>query len=434
MLTGPKTGDGRNFLLLQGPHGPFFGLLADRLTDTGATVHRIGFNAGDRVFWGRRAGFIPFRGQLDEWLGFLKAQLDALGITDIVLYGDTRPIHAQAVELAQTRDLTIHVFEEGYLRPYWSTYERGGSNGNSVLAHLTLPEIRARIARTPESHIEAPDHWGALREHMFWGALYHFCVLCQIPRPKLAPHRHVTVGHEFRLYLRKLAVMPFKYLRNRLALLRIRRGGFPYHIALLQLEHDANFRAHSSFADQGEFIRKVIASFAKGAPAHHHLVFKAHPLEDGRLPVGPLIRKYAAEFGIADRTHFLTGGKLGRILDSAVTAVTVNSTSAQQVLWRGIPLCTFGRSVYDKPELVSHQPLPEFFATPDQPDRAAYLDYRDFLLRTSQFPGSYYSARGRHQLVRNLTDAMLDSRDPYRNLATEGRTPGAASAQHLRQG
>ena len=228
--------------------------------------------------------------------------------------------------------------------------------------------------------------------------------------------------------------MPFKYLRNRTALARIRRGGFPFHVALLQLEHDANFRAHSDFADQGEFIRKTIASFAKGAPAHHHLVFKAHPLEDGRLPVGPLIRQYATEFGTQDRTHFLTGGKLGRILDSAVSAVTVNSTSAQQVLWRGIPLCAFGRSVYDKPELVSPQTLPEFFANPQQPDRSAYLEYRDFLLRSSQFPGSYYSARGRHQLVRNLVDALLDARDPYENLATEGRAPGAAAAQHLSLG
>ena len=31
-----------------------------------------------------------------------------------------------------------------------------------------------------------------------------------------------------------------------------------------------------------EFTDEVIAEFARSAPRHHHVVFKAHPLEDGR--------------------------------------------------------------------------------------------------------------------------------------------------------
>lgn len=38
-------------------------------------------------------------------------------ITDIVLYGDTSPLHAEAIKLAKALDLRVHVFEEGYLRP-----------------------------------------------------------------------------------------------------------------------------------------------------------------------------------------------------------------------------------------------------------------------------------------------------------------------------
>ena len=34
-----------------------------------------------------------------------------------------------------------------------------------------------------------------------------------------------------------------------------------------------------------EFLAVVMDGFAKGAPPHHHLVFKAHPLEDGRVPL-----------------------------------------------------------------------------------------------------------------------------------------------------
>ncbi len=42
-----------------------------------------------------------------------------------------------------------------------------------------------------------------------------------------------------------------------------------------------------------QFLELVIEGFAKGAAPHHHLVFKAHPLEDGRVPVAREIRRLA---------------------------------------------------------------------------------------------------------------------------------------------
>jgi capsular polysaccharide export protein len=111
-------------------------------------------------------------------------------------------------------------------------------------------------------------------------------------------------------------------------------------------------------------VDAVIDGFATGAPAHHHLVFKAHPLEDGPHPAAGRYPPGRPRRNIADRVHFVRGGKLAPLLDSARSAVTVNSTAAQQALWRGLPLKCFGRAVYDKPEFVSAQPLAEFFARP----------------------------------------------------------------------
>jgi capsular polysaccharide export protein len=108
--------------------------------------------------------------------------------------------------------------------------------------------------------------------------------------------------------------------------------------------------------------------------------------------------------------------------------VTVNSTAAQQVLWRGIPLKVFGEAVYAKPEFVSTQPLPEFFAQPSRPDNKAYKDYRRYLLETSQLPGGFYAARGRRQLLRQVVDMMLSPDDPYDAL----RHGTAAPRQQLR--
>jgi capsular polysaccharide export protein len=177
-----------------------------------------------------------------------------------------------------------------------------------------------------------------------------------------------------------------------------------------------------------DFLDTVVTGFACGAPGHHHLVVKAHPLEDGRVPVRRDLRRLARANGVAGRVHYVRGGKLAQLLDEARSAVTVNSTAAQQVLWRGIPLKTFGLAVYAKPEFVSNKSLADFFAGAERPDRKAYADYRRYLLETSQIAGGFYSARGRRQLLRQAVDMMLSPDDPYDAL----HSGTAAPRQQLR--
>ena len=417
--------DHRTFLFLQGPHGPFFRQLGRMLGSAGATVWRVGFNAGDAVFWRGAPGYIPFQDDLARWPETLAAILRDRAITDIVLYGDTRPTHAEAVRQARRLGLRVHVFEEGYLRPYWVTYERGGSNGHSRLKDFSVPEMGERLAQSDVDMPTPPAHWGDMRQHVFYGALYHWFVMFRNHRyPRFRPHRALPVHREAFLYTKRLLLMPFLAAHRRWATRRIKAGGYPYHIALLQLEHDASFQAHSAFESMQDFVAEVIAGFAKGAPAHHHLVFKAHPLESGQTPLRRMIRQLAQEYGISARAHYLRGGKLAHILSDARSAVTVNSTAGQQALWRGIPLKAFGTAVYSKPEFVSEQPLPAFFAHPQRPDAQAYRTYRQFLLETSQVPGGFYSASGRQQLLRHLVDMMLHAADPYDALLPEHTPKG----------
>ncbi|MFV1594260.1 capsular biosynthesis protein [Phaeobacter sp. JH20_36] len=407
----------RCFLFLQGPHGPFFASLAEMLQAAGSDVWRVGFNAGDQAFWRDRASYLPYRGAPQDWPAHLDTMLDDKKITDLVLYGDTRPIHAKAVSIARSRGIRVHVFEEGYLRPYWVTYERDGSNGNSRLMDMPVEQMTAALALSDMEAPLPPSHWGDTRQHVFYGALYHGCVmLLNQGYRQFRPHRALPVTREFQLYLRRLLLMPIQAQERRLATRRIRNGGFPYHLALLQLEHDSAFQEHSPFASLTDFLTEVFQGFAEGAPRHHHLVVKAHPLEDGRVPIRRAVRQLAKHYGLEQRVHYVRGGKLAALLNEARTAVTVNSTAGQQVLWRGIPLKVFGRAVYDKPEFVSTQPLPEFFAAPARPDNRAYKDYRRYLLETSQLPGGFYSRKGRRQLLRQVVDMMLAPEDPYQAL------------------
>ncbi len=410
-MTDPAS---KRFLFLQGPHGPFFARLGKMLRVAGAQVWRVGFNAGDRAFWFRGPGYIAYRDTPDNWPGTIAALIAEHQITDILLYGDTRPIHAQAIIAARAAGVTVHVFEEGYMRPYWVTYERGGSNGNSRLMDMTVAQMKHALELSDLDVPEPPAHWGDMRHHVFYGAIYHWFVLFRNGDYRhFRRHRDLPLATETMLYTKRLLLMPFLALDRKIATARIKYGGFPYHLVLMQLEHDASFRMHSTFTTMEEFLTVVTDGFAKGAPRHHHLVFKAHPLETGRSPHQRIIRELARQHGVSERIHYLRGGKLARLLDQARTAVTVNSTAAQQVLWRGIPLKIFGRAVYGKPEFVASQPLPEFFSQPKRPDTRAYKDYRRYLLETSQVPGGFYSAGGRRQLLRQVVDMMLAEEDPY---------------------
>src|SRR5713226_7191493 len=121
-----------NFLFLQGMASFFFAQLGQALTTTGHHVHRINFNGGDRVFW-RRPGAIDYRGGLEDWPEFLATCLADWSITDIILFGDCRPLHRVAIQVAARRGIRVHVFEQGYLRPNWITLEQGGVNGHSSM-------------------------------------------------------------------------------------------------------------------------------------------------------------------------------------------------------------------------------------------------------------------------------------------------------------
>ena len=50
-----------------------------------------------------------------------------------------------------------------------------------------------------------PSHWGDTRQHVFYGALYHwFIMFANRAFPHFKPHRDLTVVQEFRLHLRSL--------------------------------------------------------------------------------------------------------------------------------------------------------------------------------------------------------------------------------------
>ena len=414
-MRGAGDGEGRVFLFLQGPHGPFFKQLARALSRHGAEVHRVAFNRADEAEWDRAWPLHRFCGTQAFFDVWIEQRIIEYGVTDLVLYGDTRPVHAIALAAARRHDVRTHCLEEGYLRPSWVTYERRGNNGNSPLMDISLPAMARCLEGSVEPARGGRAIWGDYRQHLWHSTLYHLrCLMVNRWYGRHRGHRALPLVREAAIYVRRALLTPWIRLRCLVQQSLLLNSAKTYHLVLLQLSFDASMQVHSGFASSAEFIAEVIDAFADGAGDDDYLVLKAHPFEDGRENLRRVIRDLAARRGVRHRVIFLDGGrKLASLLDAACSAVTVNSTAAQQALWRGLPVAALGRAVYRKPGLVSEQALVQFFRHPRAPDLGWYALFRHFLLQTSQFAGSFYSEAGRRLLLKTLPLRMLDPIDPY---------------------
>ncbi len=203
--------------------------------EKGADVHKICFNAGDRFFWRNNKTRSDFLGTADDWPVFIHDMLKQ-GYTDLVIYGDNRPVHIAALECAQTLDITIHYFEEGYLRPYWATYEREGVNGSSCLLKIRIDEMRKDLAEVEVQQPSAPVRWGDMRQHILLGAVYHWHIMFRNKDyPNYVPHRDNSVGNEFQLHLLKILNRLPHAIQRRLSTKRLVNSGMTYHLGILQL-------------------------------------------------------------------------------------------------------------------------------------------------------------------------------------------------------
>ncbi len=101
----------------------------------------------------------------------------------------------------------------------------------------------------------------------------------------------------------------------------------------------------------------------------------------------------------------------------------------QQVLWRGLPLKTFGAAVYAKPEFVSTQPLTSSFR--NRPDLTAVpiATIGTTCWKPAKFRAASTRPAGRRALLRQVVDMMLSPEDPYDALTIRQRGTTATVAR-----
>lgn len=389
----------RSVLFLQGPPGPCFRLLGERLSQDGAAVHRINLSGGDRFDW--KVGSVDYTGTFAGWPLYLDDFLATNKITDLFLFGDCRPYHETAHRLATERSIRVWVLEEGYIRPHWMTLELDGVNGNSQLprnAQWYREEAR-RLPPPPEPKIITASFARRARDG-YWH--YHHTVAGRMRFKHYRTHRGIsTVGEGVnwarRLYTegarRKIAAPVLESLEKQ-----------KYFLFPLQLGTDYQIRRHSAFETMEVACRYVIESFAHYAPDETELVIKVHPLDCAGHRWPKFIAAEARRAGVSTRIKLIDGGNLQSLATQSRGLVTVNSTSGTLALASGVPVKILGDAVYDIDSITDQQHLDTFWGSPRKPDPDTWAAFHRVLLDRCLVSGGIAS----ESAVATLIDSIVE--------------------------
>jgi capsular polysaccharide export protein len=407
------TGAPRRFLFLQGVASPFFPRLADSLRAEGHEVFRVNFCAGDAWLWGRRPAW-SCRGEVAGVADLLERRLQEHGITDILLFGNQRPVHRPAIALARRLGIRVHVFEEGYVRPNWLTLERGGVNGESGLPRDPAWYLRAN-AGLPSYGDGLPVR-GSLAVRAAHDMAYH---AANLANPLLFPgyrtHRPYRAGVEYAGWVRRFSAFPWRKRADARLLAGVAEGRKPFFLFPLQLNGDSQITCHSPYRDMGEVLTELLHSFAVHAPKESCLVVKNHPLDTGLFDYPRLIRNLALELDLQDRVLFVETGDLAALFERTLGVVTVNSTVGMSALRQGCPTMALGTAIYDLPGLTFQGRLDEFWRQAARPDAELFRAFRNVVIHATQVNGDFYTDAGIAMAVAGCR-RMLAERSPLEEL------------------
>ena len=400
----------RHFLFLQGNATPFYRRLGKCLAEAGHQVSRINVGGGDYLFWGDWNA-INWRQTPEELAAEMPDLMRQLSPSDIILFGDCRPIHRTAIESAKTSGIRVYVFEEGYFRPHWITLERDGVNGYS------------RISRDPEWYLEAAQSLpaqagfqpvgGGLRNRILLDFAWQAANYVFLPKfPGFHTHRPYPIWREYASWLTRLARLP---ARRQQALdlqeMLIRRKA-RFFLFPLQLDSDTQIRVHSPWKSMVPIIEHVVASFAENAPSETQLVIKNHPLDNGMIDYHNLVWRVATSHGVASRIHFIDGGNLDRLAAAATGVVTVNSTAAMTAIEAACPTIALGSAIFALPGITFQGELRDFWSI-DRTAMAPAAKVVDAFTRVvryhTQLNGNFYTERGIRLALGGAMHKLLDA-------------------------
>lgn len=387
LIDGLRQFKGKRVLLLQGPVGLFFSRLAKDLNKIGAHVYKINFNGGDFVFYPFNA--INYSGNIENFPQFFQTYVIENNIDIVLLFGDSREIHKIARNVAYSLQLQVGVFEEGYLRPDFITFEEFGVNGNSV-----LPQSKQFYKKLPERKSTKVNKlnntfWYAA----MWAMIYNFFGMLLTPYfNQYQHHKPLTIWqglYWIRSLFRKLSQRRFNLIMNRLLTKNLSRQFF---LVPLQLSSDIQISAHSSYISIESFIDEVITSFSKNADENKVLVIKVHPFDRGFNDYSDFIKKIATICHVSERVYYVDSVHLPSMLKHALGVIVINSTVGISAIGYNLPVKALGKAIYNFEGLTFQGSLAEFWKHTElfHPDKLLIDNFIAYLLSNTQINGNFY--------------------------------------------
>jgi len=388
----------RSFLFLQGVASPFFAELGKALLDQGHQVLKINFCGGD-WFYSGGLSTLNYRNGNDGLADYLTHIFSKHAVTDIVLFGDTRPVHLDAIRLANKQNIHVHVFEEGYLRPGWITLEQGGVNAHSSLSKD--PQWYQQFARTLKAPGTFYNTGKQLTPRAIHDMRYHLGSFFLKPLfPHYRTHRPDTPLTEYIGWIKRFPrIFLFQKKQAQQQITSLLQRNKPFYVLPLQLNADAQIKRHSTITSISDFMQGSISSFTRHAPEDSLLVIKNHPLDTGLVDYPGVITQAIKQNNLDPmRVVYLETGDLNALLDQASGTVLVNSTVGLSSIQACCPTIALGTAIYDMPGLTYQGKLDTFWqdALDDRhkPDANLVDAFCHSVIALTQINGDFYTRKG----------------------------------------
>lgn len=407
-----------------------FTRLGDRLRARGETVLRVNVCAGDAMAWGTRPAW-SFRGPASGFAHWLAPRVRQHAVSDVVLFGCRRPLHAAAIPVLRQHGARIHVFEEGYIRPNWISVERLGAAPTPWLPRdpQWYREVHARlhdrhgIAPVPIRVPLVLRGWRETRHHLG-------NALNPLAYPGYRTHRQHVAAVEALGFVRRYAAMRVAGRADARGIEALLAARTPYFVLPLQLNGDAQIVHNSPFDDIADAVTQVLRSFAAHAPGDAHLVIKNHPLDAGLSAHRQLVERLGAEFGVRTRVHYVETAHLPTLLEHARGTVVVNSTVGMSALSQHCPTKALAQPFYDLPGLTSRAPLDHFWRDPEPPDATLYQALHDIVIHATQVNGDFVTRAGMALAVDGC-ERMFGPLSPLEQLLLRFGDPRASESRSM---
>jgi len=403
-LWSPPPADGRCFVFVTAPFGPFSRRLARELRARGARCKRVLVNGGDVMDWGLREAAL-YRGGPSDWPRWIADYFKQEKATDLIIHGSAYSHAQQAAHEARRLGMKVHVFEEGYFRPHWVTLERNGVNCTSSLPKD--PEVYRRAAAHSRMapFVPAGKITPAGVKRL---VAYHTNYILGSPLfPRFPlPYRYSILGQmngHIRRYLKQIIS---KSTTERLVQ-NILDDTRPLFLALLQRPGDAQLTNDANFGEMCDFVGHVTKSFAAHAPADARLCFKVHPLDQGIEPHEKIVKRAAEAAGVSDRVICVDGGHFPTMVRAAVGVISVNSTGGLSAIEFGCPTITLGNAIYSLPGLTHQAGLDLFWSQPEAPDANLLVAFRAVVMAQTQINGDFSTPAGMELVAPEAARRMI---------------------------